>query len=84
MMRKNGQFIKVVGGDFGVYFKSGKPIRFECIGCMYAEGILKPTDRIQGFLPQGFNMMPVMHRHDIAIHKKWLLDGKPILKQERK
>lgn len=78
-MCKNGSWIKATSGDFGVYYKGGKPVRFECIGCMFAQGLLHPYERLQGaHLPQNFSSLPVMHRHDVEIHKQWLLAGKPV------
>ena len=78
---KNGQWTKAIGGDFGEYYKSGQWHRFECIGCMFANGLLKPSDRIQGRNPSNkLNQMPVEHRHDPKIHGDWLKAGKPIQK----
>lgn len=76
--RKNGRFYKVVGGDFGIYWASGRWHRFDCIGCMYATGILRPEDRIAGPLPIQINNLPVEHRHDRELHADWLQKGKPI------
>lgn len=76
--RKNGQFYKVVGGEFGIYWKDGRWHRFDCIGCMYAAGILNPTDRLGGPPPINLSFIPVEHRHDVALHADWLRAGKPI------
>lgn len=78
MTIKNGKFYKAVGGDHGMYWMSGKWHRFDCIGCMYASEILKPTDRLNGALPNSFKDLPVEHRHDVTLHANWLHNGKQI------
>lgn len=75
--RKNGQFFKAVGGDFGCYWKNGRWHRFDCIGCMYAAGILRPADRLSGPMPMQLSYLTVEHRHDPILHADWIQKGKP-------
>lgn len=78
MAIKSGNFVKAAGGDFGAFWQGGRWHRFDCIGCMYAQKILKPTDRLQGrALPVRFTQMEVEYRHDSATHAAWLSAGKP-------
>lgn len=75
---KKGDFIKVVGGDHGVRWNGRAWERFECVGCMYAQRLIVPTNRLQGkYLPMDFSKMPVIYRHDVAIHRDWIRRGKP-------
>jgi hypothetical protein len=86
-MAIKGQWVKVTGGDQGIYFDGYKWIPFECVGCMFAKGIIKPTDRLQlvekavicNRLLNSRANNPLYIKHDREIHNKWILDGKPIL-----
>ena len=77
MAKKDFVFRKAIGGDFGVWWQKGKWHRFECLGCMYASGILNPLDKEAGTLPQKFASMSVEQRHDVKLHGDWLRAGKP-------
>lgn len=46
MIHKPGEYAKVVGGDFGVYW-DGKSWRiFGCVGCAIARGLIVPINRL--------------------------------------
>ena len=76
-MAKNGQFYKAVGGDQGAVKLNGRWHRFDCVGCMYAKGIINPVDRLQG-VAINLNALQVEYRHEPEAHTAWLKAGKPI------
>lgn len=85
MRARKGQWVKQTGGDSGAWFNGRRWVPFECIGCMYAKGILKPTDRLGGeVFPTMYRVLktratdPGYVRHDKDVHNAWLQAGKPI------
>lgn len=83
-MATKGQWVKVTGGDAGAYFDGREWIPFECIGCMFARGILDPNDRVsipaakRGLAKlEGRANNPKYVRHDRNIHNEWIKAGKP-------
>ena len=78
---KKGEYHKVVGGYFGAVWNGKKWLRFDCDGCLFAAGIVHPSDRRQGPpTPKAIEAMrdEVVYRHDRGLHSQWLRDGKPI------
>ena len=84
---RKGQYYKVTGGDFGVYWDGNSWIRFGCIGCEYARNNLNPLDRLNGNYqdrPAAWEAMTKTkllpeHSHDVKLHKTWLAAGKPTI-----
>lgn len=72
-----GDFIKVEGADWGAYWDGKKWMRFECLGCAYAAGVLTGKRLQRGsflYVKLGKNNQI---KHTPAIHNKWLEQGKP-------
>lgn len=84
MRPRKGQWVKEVGGDSGAWFNGRKWVPFECLGCMFAQGIIKPADRLGGeAYPAMYRVLkaratnPDYMRHDKIVHNRWILAGKP-------
>lgn len=78
---RTGEYFKMVGGYHGVVWRRGRWERFDCDGCMMAEGLVHPSDRKQGTLtPKAAEALrgPVFHRHNVKLHTEWLAEGRPL------
>lgn len=81
-----GDFIKQVGGDAGIYFNGKTWIKFECLGCAYANKVLK--NRLNNgdhrqlwnnrFGQTAADKGGMVLKHDPALHAFWLAAGKPV------
>ena len=78
--RTKGDYVKAIGGDFGLFWNGQKWISFQCLGCEIARGNVVPSQRISlGDVPQlksrvGYNFES---KHDIELHRRWFDSGKP-------
>ena len=82
---QKGDFIKHVGGDFGIYFDGYRWLKFQCLGCLYA------TQKVNKRLNNG-DMNAYQRKlfmsclknsdlfHDKNIHNEWLKNGKLVNK----
>ena len=83
---KEGDFLKQVGGDAGIYYDGKTWIKFECVGCGYGAGVLKNR------LPNGDHHFiwethfghtladkgGLVLKHSAAAHLQWIRMGKPV------
>lgn len=82
---QKGDFIKHVGGDFGIYFDGHKWLKFQCLGCLYAtQKINKRLNNGDMTATQRRLFMSCLHDSDLFhnkdIHNAWLKNGKPVNK----
>jgi len=83
---QQGDFVKQVGGDAGIYFDGKTWKKFECLGCGYALGMLKNRlpngDYIRTwdafFGKTAADKGGYSINHDVQVHKIWLGMGKPV------
>lgn len=74
---KTGDYFKLVGDFAGAVFIKGRWQRFDCESCVRQAGIAK--ERLQGPMTDAANramLGPVMHRHDVELHKAYLSKSK--------
>jgi hypothetical protein len=79
--RQKGDWSKVTGGDAGAFYDGHHWVGFDCIGCMFASGILEPLRRVQlgDVATQVYDAMRnnKQYGHDRLLHNAWLAAGKP-------
>ena len=78
---KDGLYYKEIGDDRGVVLYRGHWVRFLCMGCAYAMGVLR--ERHQGPMTPSMEKAsknPVeLFGHDAKLHRAWIEAGKPTL-----
>jgi len=72
---KKGDYFKLVGSYEGVAWTGRRWERFECDACAKQQKIVARVPPLQGpMTPKASEALlgPVLHRHSIEIHRRWL------------
>lgn len=79
---RKGDFLKQIGGDAGIVFDGRSWLKFECLGCAYALGLLvrrlQNGDHTRLWTTHfGKTNAGCVVTHNSELHHSWLLAGKP-------
>ena len=80
-----GNYVKAIGGDFGIYFDGYRWISFECVGCAFAQNLISKR-LLNGDIPHQLRSRigyKFETKHNRAIHNSWVLAGKPVRGETR-